>query len=68
MMKRLSEKGMNRLGEIQTKYRFMDTFELEDDDVYNFCCNIKQAYELGLSLEKEDKDFIDMFFDEIFGG
>ena len=50
MIKRLSEKGMNRLGEIQTKYKFMDTFELEDDDVYKFCCNIKQEDFCHISL------------------
>ena len=67
-MKRLNEKGMSRLGEIQIKYKFMDSFELEDDDVYEFCCNIKRAYELGLNLDDEDKNFIDMIFNEVFGG
>ena len=67
-MKRLNEKGMNRLGEIQNKYKFMSAFELEDDDVYEFCHNIMRAYELGLNLDDEDKNFIDMIFDEVFGG
>ena len=66
-MKRLNEKGMSRLGEIQNKYKFMDSFELEDDDVYEFCCNIMRAYELGLNLDDEDKNFIDMIFNEVFG-
>ena len=66
-MKRLNEKGMSRLGEIQVKYRFMDSFELENDDVYEFCSNIMKAYELGLNLEDEDKNFIDMIFNEVFG-
>ena len=67
-MKRLNKKGMSRLGEIQSKYKFMDSFELEDDDVYEFCCNIMTACELGLNLDDEDKNFIDMIFNEVFGG
>lgn len=55
----LTENDMNRLGKIQDKYKFMDTFYLEEDDIYNFCDNILKAYKLGLSLEWIDRKFIE---------
>ena len=67
-MKRLNEKGMSRLGEIQSKYKFMDSFELEDDDVYEFCCNIMTACAFGLHLVAADTSFLAMIFAEMFGG
>ena len=48
MAVRLNDKGIEKLREIQDKYKFMNTFEIEQDEVYNFCSNIRQAYYLGL--------------------
>ena len=43
----------------------MNVFELEGEDVYDFCCNILSACELGLELEEEDKNFIETLLDKI---
>ena len=40
MAVRLNDKGIEKLREIQDKYKFMNTFEIEQDEVYNFCSNI----------------------------
>lgn len=64
---RLNDKGMERISEIQDKYKFMNTFEIEQDEVYNFCNNIKQAYYLGLCLDDEDLQFIEYVMDKIGG-
>jgi hypothetical protein len=61
----LSAIGMERLGQIQDKYRFMNGFELEQHDVYNFCNDIRQAYYLGLCIDEEDLEFIEMVLDKI---
>ena len=64
---RLNDKGMERISEIQDKYKFMSAFEIEQDEVYNFCSNIKQAYYLGLCLDDEDLQFIEYVMDKIGG-
>lgn len=64
---RLSAKGMEKLGEIQAKYKFMNTFELEQDDVDMFCSNIMEAYYLGLCLDNEDVRFIVDVLEKING-
>lgn len=55
----LNAKGMELLGEIQDKYKFMNGFELERHDVYEFCTRIKEAYHIGLCMDDEDVDFIE---------
>ena len=66
MAVRLNDKGIEKLREIQDKYKFMNTFEIEQDEVYNFCSNIRQAYYLGLCLDDEDLDFIEEVMDKIY--
>ena len=61
----LNNKGMERLAKIQGKYKFMNHFELESDDVYEFCSNIIAASRLGLCLEDDDESFIQMVLDNI---
>ena len=68
MAVRLNDKGIEKLREIQDKYKFMNTFEIEQDEVYNFCSNIRQAYHLGLCLDDEDLDFIEEVMDKIYLG
>lgn len=55
---RLSAKGMVRLNEISAKYKFRDFFELEQEDVYNFCNAFLQCVVLGLNVESEDVVFV----------
>lgn len=62
---KLNRNDIIRLGKIQDKYKFMDTFYLEEDDIYNFCDNILKAYKLGLSLELIDKMFIETILHEL---
>lgn len=57
-MKRLNAKGMEKLNEISTKYRFKSTFEIEQEESYDFCNDILQAAYLGLDLDLEDLDWI----------
>ena len=65
-MKILSAKGMELLGEIQDKYKFMNGFELEQHDVYEFCTRIKEAYHIGLCMDDEDIDFIEEVLDKLY--
>lgn len=57
-MKRLNAKGMEKLNEISEKYRFKSTFEIEQEEVYDFCNDILKAAYLGLDLDPEDLDWI----------
>ena len=59
-MKKLNAKGMEKINEISTKYRFRDAYELEQEEVSNFCQALYQAYHLGLSIDDEDLDFIEL--------
>ena len=61
----LNSVGMEKIEKIQDKYRFKNTFELEQHDIYDFCHDIKHAYYLGLNIDKEDLDFIDMVLEKI---
>lgn len=63
-MKVLTSADMELLSDIQDKYRFRDTFQLEATDVYDFCKSIKEAYYLGLHIEFEDLEFIDRILNE----
>ena len=65
-MKILSVKGMELLGEIQDKYKFMNGFELEQHDVYEFCTRIKEAYHIGLGMDDEDIDFIEEVLEKLY--
>ncbi len=57
-MKRLNAKGMEKLNEISTKYRFKSTFEREQEEVCDFCNDILKAAYLGLDLDPEDLNWI----------
>ena len=59
-MIRLNSAGMERIGQIQDKYRFKNNFELEAHDVYNFCNDILEAHYIGLCMDEEDLEFIKM--------
>lgn len=63
-MERLNAKGMEKLNEIADRYRFRDTYELEQDDVYDFCHALYQAYHLGLRIYADDLDFIQMVMEK----
>lgn len=61
----LSAKGMERLEQIQDKYKFKNNYQLEAHDVYDFCNDIRQAYYLGLCIDEEDLEFIETVLDKI---
>ena len=56
---------MERLSEIQSKYKFRNEFDLEQEDVEDFCRCIIKAYHLGLNLEDADYEFIEEIIDKI---
>lgn len=64
---RLSAKGMVKLNEISTKYRFRNDFELEQDEVYDFCDAFLRCVDLGLNAEQEDVEFIETVRDVVWG-
>lgn len=49
---------VEKINEISTKYRFRDTFEIESQEVMDFCRGIMQAQHLGLNLDEEDLNFV----------
>ena len=55
---KIKRKRNEKINEISTKYKFRDYFELEQDDIYNFCNTLLQCFVLGLSVESEDVAFI----------
>ena len=63
----LNSAGMERIGQIQDKYRFKNDFELEAHDVYDFCNDIMKAYYLGLCIDEEDLKFIEMVLEKMCG-
>ena len=57
-MKVLSAKGLEKLNDIATKYRFQNTFEIEQHEASNFCHDLLRCVQLGLNMDEEDKVFI----------
>lgn len=49
---------VEKVNEISSKYRFCDTFEIESQEVLDFCRGIMQAQHIGLNLDNEDLEFI----------
>jgi hypothetical protein len=54
----LNAKGMEKLNTIADKYRFRNYIEIEQDEVYDFCDSLIRCTLLGLSVDKEDYEFI----------
>ena len=61
----LNSNGMKRITLIQDKYKFKNNLELEAHDVYDFCNDIKQAYYLGLCIDEEDLEFIELVLEKL---
>lgn len=61
----LNSVGMARIEQIQDKYKFKNNFQLETEEVYDFCNDIKKAYCLGLCIDKEDLEFIEMVLEKL---
>ena len=61
----LNSNGMKRIALIQDKYKFKNNFELEAHDVYDFCNDIKRAYYLGLYIDEEDLEFIELVLEKL---
>ena len=57
--------GRKRIEQIQDKYKFKNNFQLEAFEIYDFCHDIKKAYYLGLCIDDEDLEFIDMALKQI---
>ena len=54
----LSAKGLERLNDISVKYRFQDTFEIEQHEASNFCHDLLRCVYLGLNMDEDDNAFI----------
>lgn len=67
-MIRLNAKGMEKLSEISSKYKFRCTFEIEQDEVYDFCNALLGCAHLGLEVDADDEDFIIEVRDKLAGG
>lgn len=63
----LNSAGMEKLEQIQDKYKFKNNFQLEAHDVYNFCNDIMKAYYLGLCIDEEDLEFIEVVLEAMCG-
>lgn len=49
---------VERINEIADKYKFRNHFEIESQEVMDFCRGIMQAQHLGLNLDEEDLEFV----------
>lgn len=59
-MKVLSSKGLEKMSELQDKYRFQTTFEItEPEKVIDFLTSLQHAYYYGLDVDDDDLDWID---------
>lgn len=61
----LNSVGMEKIEQLQDKYKFKDTFEIEQHEVYDFCSDIMKAYYLGLHINEEDLEFIQMVLEKL---
>ena len=57
-MLRLSAKGMEKLNAIADKYKFRNHYEIEQEEVCDFCNSLIRCVNLGLNVDKEDFEFI----------
>lgn len=67
-MIRLNAKGMEKINEISSKYKFRNTFEIEQDEVYDFCNALIRCSDWGLSIDADDEEFIIEVRDKLAGG
>lgn len=49
---------VTKVNEIAEKYRFRNAFEIEQQEVMDFCRGIMQAQHIGLNLDEEDLEFV----------
>ena len=57
-MFRLSVKGMEKLNVIADKYKFRNHYEIEQEEVCDFCHSLIRCVNLGLNVDQEDYEFI----------
>ena len=57
-MLRLSVKGMEKLNAIADKYKFRNQYEIEQEEVCEFCSMFLRCVNLGLNVDKEDYELI----------
>lgn len=58
-MKVLSSKGLEKISELQDKYRFQNTFVItEPEEVIDFLTSLHHAYYDGLDVDDDDRDWI----------
>lgn len=57
-MLRLSVKGMEKLNAIADKYKFRNHYEVEQEEVREFCTLFIRCINLGLNVDNEDYEFI----------
>ena len=67
-MLRLNARGLKRLNEISTKYRFRDDIEIESEEVEDFCRDFLIVIGYGLNVEMEDIKFIETVLDKLTMG
>ena len=64
----LNAKGMEKLNNISNKYNFRDTFEIEQDEAYDFCNALLRCVHLGLNIDADDESFITEIRDRLANG
>lgn len=62
----LSQKGLQKISDLQDKYRFQNHVEIQDpEDVLQFLRDLKQAEYLGLNVDTEDSDWVELAIDKL---
>jgi hypothetical protein len=67
-MRVLTAKGLEKLNNISVKYRFQDTFEIEQHEASQFCHDLLRCVHLGLNMDEDDKAFIIDVIEKLEGG
>lgn len=57
-MLRLSVVGIEKLNSIADKYKFRNHYEIEQEEVLEFCTLFLRCINLGLNVDDEDYKFI----------
>ena len=59
-MKVLSPEGLQKISELQDKYRFQNTFVItEPEEVIDFLTSLQHAYYYGLNVDDDDLHWLD---------